>query len=163
LRARTTVPKNVAPIHLDRLKMLCWRLPSKEAAAQPPAPSAEERLQRNSPKGECPRPWAMAGYHPAKASCKSASAPASSHHIGLPSGCRLGSSKQVMVEIGRFRPRPSPCLDKGRCSLRWSYPDTRMRVAPSQPIIAVALSPRGTVQVRVFASQSRHIRGFFAL
>ncbi|SOZ59357.1 hypothetical protein CBM2626_A20074 [Cupriavidus taiwanensis] len=42
---------------------------------------------------------------------------------------RLGVSKQEMVGIGRCQPRPPPCPNIGRCSLRWSYPDTRVRVA----------------------------------
>jgi hypothetical protein len=66
----------------------------------------------NSPKGERPRPWAMAGNPSSKSKPQVSQFSDCPQHIGLPLAVRPGSSKQEMVGIGRFGPKPSPCPNK---------------------------------------------------
>ncbi|MCY1372936.1 hypothetical protein D9M68_780330 [compost metagenome] len=129
LRAPVIAPKNVAPIHPVRLKAM-WRFATRIAVALAPAASEEGAFTENSPKGERPRPWAMAGSSSSRKQAASQPVLRPSHNTSdAPRFYWPGLSKQEMVEIGRFGPKPSPCLNKGRCSLRWSYPDTLVRVA----------------------------------
>jgi len=89
------------------------------------------------PKASVPAFGQWLEIHPAESKLRIDRYSGFSATHGLAPALRLGLSKQVMVEIGRFRPKPSPCLNKGRCSLRWSYPDTRVRVARNAALYAL--------------------------
>ena len=107
LRARTTVPRNIQ-IQSDRFKKLCGdcgtNMPSR--AHQP----LRKRSTENSPKGERPRPWAMAGHSSSK---KQASiragilAPIATS--GLPPPCgQVRQSKKWLRLTGQPKPSRVP-------------------------------------------------------
>lgn len=110
--------------------MLCSEHAAKLLRHIHPHPPGESAYCKDTcPKASVPAFGQWLEIHPANSKLRV------SRYAGLPTThglaptLRLGLSKQEMAEMGRFRPRPSPCLSKGRCSIERALndelPDTK--------------------------------------